>query len=182
MREQTKHFLLRNSTKLGEMNMYLIDDKDKVRPLNDIPLSSVGAPIPVILADEHTTVVAYYTEEDEIDYEGPIEPIAIITFERCHSTMFGPPNDEAFSGHPLYARGLKPYSSFVIENSSWLRNLVEMNSVHPYHNANLFKGYKHFILSFHDSTFECIAENYKTEIIKDTFSNVIDKMKAKLNI
>jgi hypothetical protein len=164
------------------MKIYSIDDKDKVIPFDDLPPSSVGAPIPVILADEHTTVVAYYTQEDEIDNENTTEPIAIITFNSCRSTMFGPPNDEAFRGHPLYSRGLKPYSSFIIKNSSWLRKLIEMNSVHPYHNANHFNDYKHFILSFHDSTFECIAESYKTEIVTDSFSNVIDKMKSKLTI
>ena len=149
-------------------------------PLSDVPQSSVGAPCPVVLANDHTTVVAYYTQEDEIDFESDIEPIAIITFSFCYSTMFGPPNDEAFNGHPLSSRGLEPYSSFMIEDSSWLRTLIKMNEAHPYHNLKKFEGYKHFILAFHDSTFECIAKDFAVEIVADTFSNAIGLMKEKL--
>lgn len=156
--------------------MYSVDSKDEVVELTDIPQSSVGAPIPVVLTDEHLTMVAYYIQED-IDDE---EAIAIICFNKCLSVMFGPPNDEAFKGHPLSSRGLRPYSSFVIENSSWLRGLEKMNSVHPYHSPKLFEAYRHFVLSFHDSTFECIAVDYKYEIIKGKMAEAIDRMKAKL--
>jgi hypothetical protein len=161
--------------------MYSVDKKDKVLPLKDIPQSSVGAPIPVILAAENTTVIAYYTQEDQIDFEGENEPIAIVTFKSCRSTLFGPPNDEAFSGHPLYSRGLKPYSSYIIQNSSWIRKYIEMNSVHPYHTPQLFEDYNHFILSFHDSTFECIAESYNFEVVTESILNVIDIMKTKFD-
>ena len=161
--------------------MYSIDSKDTVVELNEMPQSSVGAPIPVVLSAESKTVVSYYIQENESDYMNEFELIAIISFERCSSTMFGPPNDEAFSGHPLYTKGLRPYSAFIIENSSWLRNLIEMNSVHPYHNETYFNDLKHFVLSFHDSTFECIAESFSIEIVNDTISNVINLMKEKLN-
>jgi hypothetical protein len=161
--------------------MYSIDENDKVVKLNEIPQSSVGAPIPIVLSVESKTVVAYYIQNDEVDFECEFEPIAIISFERCRSTMFGPPNDEAFSGHPLYFKGLRPYSTFIIENSSWLRKLIEMNSVHPYHNEEHFKDFKHYVLSFHDSTFECIAENFNVEIVNDTLLNVIIQMKEKID-
>jgi hypothetical protein len=160
--------------------MYTVDKKDKVLPLSNVPQSSVGAPCPVVLSNEHTTVVAYYTQEDEINFESDIEPIAIITFRFCYSTMFGPPNDEAFDGHPLSSRGLEPYSSFIIKDSSWLRTLIKMNEVHPYHNLKMFEGFKHFILAFHDSTFECIAKDFEVEIVADTFSNIMVLMKEKL--
>jgi hypothetical protein len=160
--------------------MYIVDKKDKVISLENIPQSSVGAPCPVVLSDEHTTVVAYYTEEADIDYDSELEPMAMITFRFCYSTIFGPPNDEAFDGHPLSSRGLKPYSSFFINDSSWLRTLIKMNEVHPNHNLKRFKEYKHFILTFHDSTFECIAKELEVEIVTDTFSNVIGLMQKKL--
>ena len=54
-------------------------------------------------------------------------------FEHCYAHMFGPPNDEALRGHPLAGRGLRPYAAFEIRQSSWLRRLERMNSVHPRH-------------------------------------------------
>ena len=57
--------------------------------------------------------------------------------------MFGPPNDEAFSGHPLASRGLHPYGAFKIENSSWIRHLEKMNSVHPNHHPERYFKLQH---------------------------------------
>ena len=99
----------------------------------------IGAPEPFVIADENFVVLAYYMEDHSHPWNGtpriisPIdsnEPIAIVRFD-AHNHMFGPPNDEAFSGHPLARRGLTPYGAFQIEHSSWIRQLERMNSVHP---------------------------------------------------
>ena len=50
--------------------------------------------------------------------------IAIVEFEDTYAHCFGPPNDEAFSGHPLAEYGLKPYSVSRIEGSEWKKELV----------------------------------------------------------
>ena len=105
-----------------------------------------------------TTVKIIGTDSEE-------ENVAIIQFERCYAYLFGPPNDEAFNGHPLSKKGLKPYSVFEIKDSSWIREYEKMNSVHPYHNKESFmNNKKHYIFSFHDSVFECIASSYKVSI------------------
>lgn len=160
--------------------IYDVDDKDRVIEIS-LPQSSVGAPMPIILADEHTTIIAYYLQETiEIDYENENEAIAIVSFKRCYEHVLGPPNDEAFHGHPLASRGLRPYSSFEIQNSSWLRRLQNMNSVHPYHSPKLFEDYHHIVLSFHDSTFECIAVSYEFEVVREPFNRVKNLMLNKL--
>lgn len=94
--------------------------------------------------------------------------------------VFGPPNDEAFSGHPLYSRGLRPYASFVVANSSWIRSLSKMNEVHPHHRPEHFASYNHYVLAFHDSTFECIAESYQVETVLGTVQSAIEIMRKKL--
>ncbi len=154
--------------------MYPVDEKDRVVAIIDIPQSSVGAPIPVILSDEHVTVVAFYLEDVPDDWDGSSvrivgketedEPLALVRFSVCYASMFGPPNDEAFTGHPLADRGLEPYGAFVIEDSSWIRQLERMNSVHPHHKSERFWARKHYVLSFHDSTFECVADGYSIEL------------------
>ena len=84
--------------------------------------------------------------------------------------MFGPPNDEAFVGHPLASRGLGPYRAYRIERSSWLRRLERMNSVHPYHDPERFWTLTHFVFAFHDSTFECIAQSFSIEVVPGPLS------------
>jgi hypothetical protein len=139
----------------GQSIMYEVDDKDEVFELETAPQSSVGAPNPLVLAGEHDVFLAYYTQDDShgwdgtsarivgIDTEG--EPVAVVRFRCCSAQMFGPPNDEAFGGHPLADRGLSPYGVFEIKDSSWVRKLERMNAVHPNHDKHRFmRNKKHF--------------------------------------
>ncbi len=169
--------------------MYLVDDKDIVLELDDIPQSSVGAPCPIVLASERNVVLAYYLELFDPEWDGTTiravdqnsttEQVATIYFNSCTSHFFGPPNDEAFSGHPLAERGLGPYGVYEILNSSWIRSLEQMNSVHPYHKKERFMdGKRHFVFSFHDSTFECVAKSFEVEI---SDSSLIDAAKGHIN-
>ena len=90
--------------------------------------------------------------------------IAVARFVRPHAHMFGPPNDEAFHGHPLAGRGLERYGVFRVEDSSWIRQLERMNSVHALHNPERFSRLVHFVFSFHDSTFECVADDVEIAV------------------
>ena len=142
--------------------------------LSDVPQCNSGAPLPVVVADEGNLVLAYVVNEPDPNWDGTyataIDPstpgllFAIVTFQHPRAHFSGPPNDEAFSGHPLHARGLRPYAAFEVENSSWVRALEHMNRVHPNHSPRLFTDLKHFIFAFHDSVFECIARGYSVTL------------------
>jgi hypothetical protein len=112
-----------------------------------------------------------------VDPNDSDEPIAIVVFERCTAHLFGPPNDEAFSGHPLAARGLTPYSTFEVLESSWLRRLERMNSVHPAHDPKSFLEKKrHHVFAFHDSTFECICRGFHVQFAQGSVRSVLPRM------
>jgi hypothetical protein len=71
---------------------------------------------------------------------------------------FGYPNDEALPGHPLYPKGLSYYGLFEVLNSSWNKTLAEQNLVSfPDPSPSRSNG-RHFVVTFHDSALECIAE------------------------
>ncbi len=155
--------------------MYEVDDRDVVVPLEGVPRSSVGAPEPLLIADESCVVLAYYLEDNSCPWTripriiSPIdsdEPLAIVRFDG-HKHMFGPPNDEAFSGHPLASRGRKPYGAFRIEDSSWIRKLERMNSVHPSHCPEKNWRLQHLAFTFHDSTFECVCRGFDVRHLRD---------------
>jgi hypothetical protein len=147
--------------------MYSVDELDQVIELGGAPQSSVGAPLPLVLANENRLSLAFFVEDRDPAWDGTTvrvvssesaEPAAIVTFDRVEASYFGPPNDEAFAGHPLAARGLQPYGAFEVKHSSWIRSLERMNSVHPYHRPEAYRSLRHFIFTFHDSIFECVAE------------------------
>lgn len=164
--------------------MYHVDSQDQVVEIKDVPQSSVGAPCPMILAGEHTLLLAYYLEDVPDDWDGKSvrvvdentlsEPCALVRFKMPYAHFFGPPNDEAFDGHPLAARGLSPYRVYEIRNSSWIRLLALMNSVHPYHDDSSFKILKHCVFAFHDTTFECVARDFTIGIETGSIVSVLE--------
>jgi hypothetical protein len=51
-----------------------------------------------------------------------------------------------------------------------------MNSVHPDHDPERFRSSKHYVLSFHDSTFECVADGYTVELHKNLLKMILPRM------
>ena len=135
--------------------MYEIDALDKLEPLLTLPAIDTGAPLPIVFSTEGSLLLAYLVDGRRA---------ALIEFEAPSAHYFGPPNDEAISGHPLYSRGLRSYASFRVLGSSWIRNLEKMNRVHARHNPAQFSTLQHYIFAFHDSTFECVARDLAYEI------------------
>jgi len=93
------------------------------------------------------------------------EPCALASFEGAYAHRFGPPNDEAFAGHPLADRGLRPFALFEVEQSSWL----------AYHRPEHFAKYKHYMIAFPNSTFECIAEGIAISIHRGSIWSVVSQ-------
>lgn len=90
---------------------------------------------------------------------------AIVRFVHPQTHMFGWPNDEAINGHPLHKNGLDAYSAYEVLNSPWVKQLEQRNSVHPRHRAGAYLKLPHYILTFHDSTLECIARSFEVQIV-----------------
>jgi hypothetical protein len=144
--------------------MYSVDERDKAIEIHDLPQPDVGAPEPIVVADEHRVLLAYrLSEQSERDFGDP-ERWAIIEIKGCWAHFFGPPNDEALHGHPLYARGLTPYGVFKVRDSSWIRLMERRNRVHDRHDSSRYAKLSHLIFTFHDSTFECVAESLKSVV------------------
>jgi hypothetical protein len=166
--------------------MYEVDERDRVVELKDVPQSSIGAPIPRLVAHESRVVLAYYLEERDEGWDGSTvrivsedsegEAIGIVRFNGCLVHMFGPPNDEAFRGHPLANRGLHPYAAFRIEDSSWIRRLERMNSVHSQHRPERFWKLQHIVFAFHDSTFECLCRGFDIRTTRGSIVGVMPEM------
>src|SRR5262245_11742490 len=162
------------------MSTYAVDSKDTLCELKDIPQMDPGAPSPLILSNEFSCAVAYYGRV----VLGPppaLESIAVVIFDG-HVHYSGNPNDEALSGHPLYSRGLRSYAAFEVFNSSWIRKLGQLNRVHPHHRSDVFSTLRHFVLTFHDSTFECVGRGYESLLLDGSMSDALARMKDRLEV
>ena len=165
---------------------YTPDERDRVVPLDDVPQSDVGAPLPVVVANDYQLLLVYLLQETPEDWDGTWTrivcpesgglPVAAVRFQQPYAHLFGPPNDEAFEGHPLAERGLCPYGAFAVENSSWVRALERMNSVHEHHRPERFWQLTHYVFAFHDSTFECVADGLSVTLHRGSIRDVVAAM------
>lgn len=156
----------------------------KLTEIKNLLFIDPGAPAPVILSDEHDLYLMYYYYRDidntdnklGLPKERNIETdsgIAVAYFKHVLIYKFGYPNDEVIISHPYYSMGLRAYGMFEVQESDWISEVEQMNKVHPYHRLNQFSNLKHFIVTFKDSTFECIASEVEISFMQLTMKDAV---------
>jgi len=144
-----------------------------------------GAPLPHVLSSGLRTYLIYLVRTPDADWDGShataIDPsalmkhrIAVVEFEHCILYKFGTPNDEVLTGHPLHGKGLVAYGAHTVERSRWIKEQERINSVHPQHAPESWRRFRHYMLAFHDETFECIATSHSVTQTDSPFAEVLD--------
>jgi hypothetical protein len=126
--------------------MYEIDSRDHAVALDALPPPDQGDPLPIVLAKDGAVILSYVAGRDLT---------VVVTFPFCAAQLFGEPGAKSLHKHPLAERGLKPYGAFEVRDSSWARSL-----------GGPGRG-KHFIFTFRDSVFECVAGDLGVELIRE---------------
>lgn len=121
----------------------------------DFPQMDTGAPCPLVLADEHRVVLSYLLPGSP---EGSLS--AIVCFKDAATHSLGDPNEDTLHGHTLWKSGLRHYGAFNVEHSPVIKELERMNSVARFYSAERFRKLRHFVITMHDSTFECVAQSF----------------------
>jgi hypothetical protein len=163
--------------------VYPIDERDSVLELSDMPKPRGGAPTPFMIADDSILLLSYFVSEAPAD-AGQKPTAAILQFDLPLMHLFGPPNDEAIRGHPLWHRGLESYGTYRVDQSSLLRRLAAMNYAHPRNDPAAFDKFHHYVVTFEDSTFECIAQSYTVSIEEvpseeERYRRMVDTVRAR---
>jgi hypothetical protein len=129
----------------------------------------MGAPVPLVISNDNELFLTFYRDKFS-KREVPVERntvydegVFVLNFKFYLSYRFGLPGNETIQGHPYYKLGLKPYSFFELKDSDFIGQLIKIERIHPYFNPEKWKVYKHYILTFHDNMFECIAEGFELE-------------------
>jgi hypothetical protein len=141
-----------------------------------------SAPLPHIISNGSTTVLLCLANVPRPDWDGT-NPRSVstsdegtsieLTFRSCSSIKFGSPNDEVLHGHPLYGRGLEFYAAHRVHNSSWIGELEAIQaSHHNYRGPGRVRG-DHYILAFHDETFEAVADRVDVRTVQGTLDALL---------
>jgi len=117
------------------------------------PEIMVGAPSPMVFADEHVLYLSYY------DIEGDV---ALVRFEHCFEFKMGMPGEDQISKSPYSGLGLINFEVHTVENSLWLEGLESRYNVISSFSQNE-REYTHYVFAFHDRTFECVSSGYSVQ-------------------
>jgi hypothetical protein len=135
-------------------------------PIGFVPESAVSGPL--LLQSERRTFLVFNAMRNMPDGRREDAGCGIIEFKHCSITKFGYPNDEALPGHPLYERGLLPYAINEVIDSRWDREMTRQNRV-AFPNTPDSTA-RHFIVTFHDSTFECVAGDFVATLSEEKWT------------
>lgn len=158
----------------------------------DFPVRwDIGAPLPHVFANDYKAFLTFYVNEPDPNWDGTYvtvkdpgtgeqESLALVEFRGCNAVKLGFPNDEVFHGHYLHGHGQDSYTAQVVKNSPWIEENRAVNSVHDRFNAEPGSRLTHYVLWFHDSTFECVAESYDVELYQTSMRNLAAEIVMKL--
>jgi hypothetical protein len=141
---------------------------DEVIALDIGFLPSTGAPLPVMYQDEHVSALVFFGRSTE----EPSAETRVLVEASCMVATFGYPNDEAIPGHPLYTSGLR-LGVFEVLNSSWKSRLIAQNEKCFPRTPPHYYDLRHFIITFQDSSFECLAWTLEARAVTGTARNVL---------
>jgi hypothetical protein len=156
--------------------------------LIDFPVKwDTGAPLPFLIQNDYRAFLIFFLEKIDPNWDGTYvnirnpgsqdpSSIAVVEFKGCVSAKMGSPNDEVLTGHPLNGKGLQGYRPLCVRNSSWIKELESINSVHTNYRPERWRGLQHFLFGFHDSTFECVATSFVIEVHEVSFDQVLSNV------
>lgn len=129
--------------------MYEIDSRDRAVALDFAPPPDPGDPLPIILAKDGAVILSYVAGR---------ELTVMATFPSCIAHRFAGPEAMSLREHPLADRGLKAHGAYEVRDSSWVRSLAPRDGA---------ARRKHFVITFRDSVFECVADDIGVEMIRE---------------
>ncbi len=139
----------------------------------------------VVIQTEESVVLTFNATkptEEMSPYGGPYMAqagTAIFRFKRCLATRFGYPNDEARAGIPRFKD--TAYGVYEVHNSTWIRDTIRDNR---YRFPNTSDDYirRHLVFAFHDSTFECLTDDFEFEVSTEPLGTILARIAQRASL
>ena len=119
-----------------------------------------------------STVLSWIYREAESAGGG----VAVLRFSSPLAVLHGVPNDEALNRHPLWNRGLGFYGVYRIENSTWKAQMQDRRRAERSLTAPVWTDATHYVVTMHDSTFECLATGMTAELCSEAIAEVVTEV------
>src|SRR5215469_2257239 len=133
-------------------------------------------PMPVLLSGQRTFVIVHHCAGAQVTRD-----ITVVEFKRVASLTIGLSNEEVLRRHNLWGSGLEIHSAHEVMNSPRVTELMELNRGHELFDERLWRGKRHFLLTFRDATLECIANRtIARTVLGATMADVLARLSLEL--
>ncbi|MDQ6479990.1 hypothetical protein [Dyadobacter sp. LHD-138] len=155
--------------------------------LKDFFEMDFGAPLPMIVSTDTELFITFYSDQEiKSFYPNALNPVystgvVVLKFKHYLKYTFGIPGNETIEGHPYFKLGMKLFKFYELTNSDLVAHLEKIEKSHQYYNPNKWKDYKHYILTFHDNMFECVAKKFKVRIENLSIYDQANKLLSELS-
>lgn len=147
-------------------------DIDRIVSLNlgVVPEAAVSGGL--LLQTESSTYFLFNAMRVEPDGRRAEAGTAVLRFEALLQSRFGYPDDSARRNYPVFARADVGYGVYEVLSSSWLADVQRQNGFS-------FAGTRHFVVTLHDTTFECLARGVSLDVRSDGYEAAFQSIAAK---
>jgi hypothetical protein len=155
-----------------------------------LPISfrcDVGAPMPTFVQTDYGAFLLFYlaAETPTRDWSSVNirdltrdRGVAMIQFKWCVAFMWGP-GEERLHTHRLWGKGLGRYGGYVVQHSTWIEGLARLKAQNPNRESEIdWSQFKHYIFTFHDGSFEIVAETF---IVRTFVASINEVLQQALN-
>lgn len=171
--------------------MHRMRGRDQPVRLSNAPRPDDCLPLPLVLSDENKLFLSYAVFETNHDTEGRFPPrvvgedseilVAVVTFQKPYAYVFGPVDDNAIACHRLSPRGLESCAAWQIQRSSWIGELKKAGLSNR-RVPRVFGHLKHFVFTFLDAVFECIAEDFYLRVERGSIWSIRRVLAAEFGV
>lgn len=109
---------------------------------------------PIILCDTRNLYLKFNIENDDNNS-------IILKFKNYVIYKFGFSGHETIPYHKYSEYNITTSTFYNIKSSYWINELKNIATQHPRYDEKKWDSYNHFIITFEDEMFECIAEKYE---------------------
>ena len=133
-----------------------------------VPEAAVSEP--AFFQTERASLLTFSAVREKANWRREDAGYGLVEIVHCCTSSFGGPGDEDIEKDPAYG-------VFEIVNSRWKRLLSEHGGL--YFPGTPGPGQRHFVFTFHDSTFQCIASDLRCMTLEPPFENVLAEVRKR---
>jgi hypothetical protein len=148
----------------GVQEMNEVDATPELVELEWGKFVDAAVPAPILLTNEYHASLIF----NLVDDCGGRNGLGIVIC-RPIKIKFGSPNDHGLPNHELFQYGLDYYNAYEVRDSPWIRRVYSPETIAS-------SAIKHLVITFHDSTFECLTEDYQFQRSSERKNVVLGKV------